>query len=171
MDRLWGKFLHVIFICVMSPVMLAGLSIAAKLARARPVRVGKVTICGPQGFLDLCGASLERLASLDPMMYRRLTGVHRVWVFYDDTRSEHFGPPWVVAINSAYAKWQSEGIIARLVYLVYYMAELPRPVLSRKERAEAGPKRLAAMAQTKAWLEDRAFPAALIGCYSEEPGI
>jgi hypothetical protein len=86
MDRLWGKFLHVIFICVMSPVMLAGLSIAAKLARARPVRVGKVTICGPQGFLDLCGASLERLASLDPMMYRRLTGVHRVWVFYDDRR-------------------------------------------------------------------------------------
>lgn len=86
MDRLWGKFLHVIFICVMSPVMHAGLSIAAKLARARPVRVGKVTICGPQGFRDLCGALLARLASLDPMMYRRLTGVHRVWVFYDDRR-------------------------------------------------------------------------------------
>jgi hypothetical protein len=171
MDRLWGKFLHGVFTCVMFPAMLAGLSIGAKLARVRPVRVGKLTICGPPSFLDLCRASVERLASLDPMMYRRLTGEHRVWVFYDDTRSEHFGPPWVVAINSTYAKWQSEGIIARLVYLIYYMAEFSRPVLSRKERAEAGSKRLAAMAQTKAWLEDRAFPAALIGCYSEEPGI
>ena len=171
MDRLWGKFLHVIFKCVMSPVVLAALSIAGKLARARPVRVGKLTICGPPSFVDLCRASVERLSFLDPVMYRRLTGEHRIWVFHDDSRSAQFGPPWMVEISSAYVKWQNEGVIARLVYLIYFMAEFPRPVLSRKERVEAGPKRLAVMAQTKAWLEERAFPEALIGCYSEEPGI
>jgi hypothetical protein len=168
MDRLLGKFLHVIFTCVTFPMTLAGLWVAATLARARPVRVGKLTICGPPSFLELCRGSLERLASLDPMMYRRLTGDQRVWVFYEDTRSEQFGPPWVVAINSAYVKWQNEGIIARLVYLIYCMAAFPRPVMSRKEQAAAGPRRLAALAQTKAWLEERAFPGALIGCFSEQ---
>jgi hypothetical protein len=168
MDRLLSKFVNVIFTCVTFPMALAGLWVATTLARARPVRVGKLTICGPPSFLELCGASVERLASLDPMMYRRLTGEHPVWVFYEDARSEQFGPPWVVAINSAYVKWQSEGIIARLVYLIYYMAAFPRPVMSRKEQAEAGPKRLAALAQTKAWVEDRAFPAALVQCYSEQ---
>jgi hypothetical protein len=168
MQRLGRKFLHVIFTWVLFPLWLGGLYIAAWLHKDRPLRLGKLTICGPSSFRELCRVSVERMASLDPVMHGRLTGDHWVWVFYDDTRSEQYGPPWVVTINSAYRDWQAEGVIARLVYLAYHMAAFPRTVPSREEQAEVVPKRLAVLAQTKAWLEARGFPPALVECYSEQ---
>jgi hypothetical protein len=41
-------------------------------------------------------------------------------------------------------------------------------VPSREEQAQIRQKGLAVLAQTKAWLEERGFPPALVGCYSEQ---
>ena len=167
MQRLGLKFLHAIFAWGLFPLWLTGLHIAAWIQKDRPLRLGKLTICGPASFRELCKASVERMAYLDPTMHCRLTGDHRVWVFYDDTRSEQYGPPWVVTINLAYQDWRAEGVIARLVYLVYYMAAFPRPV-PRREQVQINQRGLAVLGQTKAWLEERGFPPALVECYSEQ---
>lgn len=167
--RRFGRIvLHMIFRYGFFPVWLAGLRIMSMFSRVNPLRVGKLTVYGPQSFLDVCQSSLQRLASLDVEIYHHLTGNEGVWVFPDNERSERIGPPWVISIDPASVSWREEGVIARLVYVVFYMLTFPRPAMSWEENDAALLEHRTVLTQTKSWLQTHGFPAPIVGCFSEE---
>lgn len=166
MPRFWPSLLHRLYCRLLFPVWLLGFKVGSRFSRERPTRVGRLTICGPPTFIGLCKDSVERLASLDADKHGRLTAAQPVWVFGDNDRGERFGPPWIVIVSAAYASWQTDGVIAWLVYVAFYITAFPCPPFSREEQRRAHLKHQEVLAQTRAWLELHAFPTAIIGCFS-----
>jgi hypothetical protein len=166
MPRFWPSLLHQLYCRLLFPIWLLGLKLGSRFSRHRLIRVGRLTICGPATFIGLCKDSVERLASLDVGIHGRLTAGQPMWVFGDCERGERFGPPWIVFVSAGYAARQTDGVIAWLVYVAFYMAAFPCPSFNREEQRRALLKHQDVLAQTKAWLEQHAFPAELIGCFS-----
>jgi hypothetical protein len=149
------------------PVMEGILRIVSVFSTRQFVRISKLKISGPPDFLELCKSSVERLASLDPKIHRCLTIKQRLWVSYTDKQSGRHGPPWVLLVNEAYASWQTDGVIAQLVYMFFYMESFPSGVLNRENQVAVKAINRDVLAQTKAWLDAHTFPEKLAECFVE----
>jgi hypothetical protein len=75
----------------------------------------------------------------------------------------NLGPPWLFSAEPGYAAWQSDGIIARLIYVAFCVSAFPEGCTSVEE-SEGRHK--AVLTQSRSWLESRGFPRELIECYA-----
>jgi hypothetical protein len=153
---------------ILLPPFVALLSIVSAVSRPQLIRIGKLRVCGPPEFLDLCRASVERLATLDSNIYRHFTTNRKVLVSFDlRGMPGGSGPPWCLFINEAYAKWQTDGVIAQLVYMFYLMSVFPRHFAYMHEDVAVRATHRGVLAKTKVWLEAHNFPEPLAACFSE----
>ena len=153
---------------VLCPLWLLAFGLAARARGVRRVRVGKLLVWGDAGFLGLCRSSMERLERLDSGLHRVLTQGQWVRIFQapKDYYIGGLGPPWLFSVEPTYVAWQSDGIIARLIYIAFCMAEFPR---GHKPGESAG-RHKSVVKQARSWLETRGFPEVLIDCYPEHSG-
>jgi len=161
MSNLRRCFLHVLAAYVVRPVMLLGLQVAAKERGFHRLRVGKLSVWGDSGFLDLCKSSIERLRTLDPVLYQALTRCRRAWVVEDPQHVGDGALPWLFTVDSAYVAWQAEGVIARLVYVALCLSAFSQPPTS----AEEARRYQDVKNKSRSWLETRGFPQELVACY------
>jgi hypothetical protein len=65
-------------------------------------------------------------------------------------------------ISSAYVTWQTDGVIARLVYVAYCLS-----AFSPRQTWDDGLRDLhrKVMEDSRSWLEARGFPRQLVHCY------
>jgi hypothetical protein len=129
------------------------------------LRVGTLTFWGPQHFLESCNASVRRLQELDAELFTRLTTAQRLEFYYSPKHLEQAYFVWIFSIDDSYTAWQSDGIIARLVYAAQLATLIPRRVvtkaMSRALHSEVN-------ATTRLWLETRHFPEPLVHAFREQ---
>jgi hypothetical protein len=171
MNRLRSCFLYrFLGSYVLCPLWLLGFRVAARARGLRRLRVGKLSVWGDAGFLALCRSSIERLESLDSTLHRVLTQGRWAWLFQAPGGLPYIGnlgPPWLFSVDPPYVAWQSEGIIARLIYVAFCMSEFLAGHASG-EGFEARHKLV--MKQVRSWLETRRFPEQLLDCYADPSG-
>jgi hypothetical protein len=163
MNKLRFCFLNILAVCVFCPLGLLAFRVAAKAHGLSRLRVGKLLFWGEPAFLDLCKSSIERLRTLDSDLWQILTRGRWVWVYQERHDVGSVGPPfWLFNMDPAYVAWQSEGVIARLVYIAFCISIFCRRGISE----DKGPSPYGrAVTETKSWLEARGFPQPLIACY------
>ena len=164
MKKMRACFLYLLLWYVMLPSILLALPLAMKEGGIRRLRIGKLSVWGNPVFLELCKSSIERLKSLDATLYQALTQCRRVWVLQDP---EHIGdatPLRIFMVNSAYLAWQSDGIIARLIYMAFCMSGFSGRHTSEVESRDIYQK---VMKNSRSWLETRGFPQQLVDCYAD----
>lgn len=168
MSKLRSFFLYrLLATYVLCPLWLLGFRLAARVRGVGRLRVGKLSVWGDAGFLALSKSSIERVGHLDPELHRVLTQGRWAWVFQASPSLPYvgsLGPPWLFSVGAPYVAWQSEGIIARLIYIALCMSEFATGCTSGEE-SEARHKIV--MKRSRAWLEARNFPEELAGCYDE----
>jgi hypothetical protein len=171
MNRLRSCFLYrLLGAYVLCPLWLVGFRVAARVRGLRRLRVGKLSVWGDAAFIALCRSSIERLESLDSTLHRVLTRGRWAWLFQapgDSSYIGNLGPPWVFSVDPPYVTWQSEGIIARLVYVALCMSEFPTGGASGPGAAA---RHKVVMKQAQSWLETRKFPEELVRSYADPPG-
>jgi|GEM_PF-6466743 hypothetical protein len=129
------------------------------------LRVGTLRFWGPRDFLEKCSSSLQRLRDLDSELYSRLTTRQKLEFYYNPTLLQAYYV-WMFSIDDSYLAWQTDGIIARLVYSAQLAALFPRRAISKAKSRSLYSE---VMATTRAWLEARSFPKELIDCFKEPP--
>ena len=152
---------------VLCPAWLLGFRVTARARGVRRLRVGKLSVWGDAGLLALCRSSIERLESLDSTLHSVLTRGRWAWLFQAPRGlpyTGNLGPPWLFSIDPPYVAWQSEGIIARLIYVAFCMSEFPAGHASG-EGSEARHKLV--MKEARSWLETRRFSEQLVDCYAD----
>lgn len=164
MSKLRRCFLYVLAAYVLRPLVLLAIQVATKERGLHRLRVGKLSVWGDSGFLDLCKSSIERLKTLDPVLYQALTRCRRVWAFQDPQPVGCDAPPWLYCIGSAYVAWQSDGILARLVYVAFSISEYPQGPTFDEDSWGTQQK---VMKNSRSWLETRGFPQQLVDCYPD----
>jgi hypothetical protein len=150
---------------VICPVVLLWLRAVARIQGLRRLRVGRLSILGDPGFLSLCSSSVERLEHLDPALHRVLTD-HSVWLLQTTEGLPYvgnLGPPWLFSVEPGYGAWQSDGIVARLIYIAFCVSAFPEVCTSVKE-SEA--RHNVVMTRSRSWLENRGLPRELVECYA-----
>jgi hypothetical protein len=123
---------------------------------------------GPRDFLDYCTTSVRRLQELDSELHVRLTTQQKLMFWYDPDPKHHPNQAyfvWIFSINYAYFTYQSDGIIAQLVYSAKLAALMPRQVYSKTMSDTLHSE---ARATTRSWLEVRHFPEPLVDCFREQ---
>ena len=98
----------------------------------------------------------------DPELQKFVTSQQNL-TFYWSTKLEYAAFLWFFSINDSYASWESDGIIALLVYASRLAASTPRQVISK---AAGKASHSEVCAETAAWLEERTFPAPLVSCFT-----
>ena len=164
MSKLRSGFLHALAWYVVVPLCLLGFRVAAKGRGLDRLRVGKLSLWGDRPFLDLCKSSIERLKALDLNLYEALTRHRWVWVWQSPkSEPDSSTSPRLFSIDPAYVAWQTDGIIARLVYVAFYVS-----ACSRRKVSQDGVRSTnrSAMEESLSWLKTRGFPDELAACYS-----
>jgi hypothetical protein len=161
MNRLCDCFLRALG-CVVFPLCLLGFRVSAKRRGLKRFRVGKLSVWGDSGFLELCKASIERLNTLDPGLHRALTSQRWAWVL-QDRKGTGDAPPRLFAINPSYAAWEAEGVVARLVYAAFCITVLSERRTFGEEFRSTHQK---AMNNCRSWLQTRGFPEELAACFA-----
>lgn len=128
------------------------------------LRIGTLTFWGPRDFLETCAASVRRLHELDSELHIRLTTQQRLVFYYSPKRLEQAYYVWIFSIDDSYLGWQSDGIIARLVYSAQLAAVIPRQVVSD---AMSRTLHTTVNTMTRSWLEAQRFPEVLVDCFRE----
>ena len=163
MNKLRSCFLHVLGFYVLFPLWRLGFRVAAKGRGLRRLRVGKLSVWGDSGFLDLCKSSIERLKTLDSGLYQALTSTRRTWVVQDSQRIGD-AAPMLFGINPSYVAWQSNGVIARLVYVTFCISGFSQRQNSVEEGRAMYQK---VLKNSRSWLEAQGFPQELVDCYPD----
>jgi hypothetical protein len=162
------KLVAIFYAWIFLPIVDVLLRVVSVISRRQFICIGRLRISGPPDFIDLCKASVERLSLLDPKIHRCLTIEQRLWVSYTPWQGRRSGPPWILSVNKAYTKWQTDGVITTLVHMFFHMASLPDGIFTGEEQGAARmTNRRVVFGQTKAWLEEHAFPKALVKCFIE----
>jgi hypothetical protein len=160
MSKLRSCFLWALGLVVL-PLLLLGFRVAAGGRGLGRRRTGKLSIWGDSVFQDLCKASLDRLKTMDPGLYRTLTNTHWIWVFQSlDGAGD--APPRLIAVNRSWTAWQSEGVVARLAYAAFCMSLL-RGTCGEEFRS----KHRTVMSHNRSWLRTKGFPGDLVCCFAE----
>jgi len=129
------------------------------------LRIGTLRFWGPRDFLEKCSSSVQRLHDLDSELYSRLTTRQRLEFYYNPKLVQAYYA-WLFSIDDSYLAWQTDGIIARLVYSAQLAALFPRRAISK---ATSQALYSEVMATTRAWLKARTFPKELVDCFREPP--
>jgi hypothetical protein len=130
------------------------------------LRIGTLTFWGPRDFLESCTASVRRLQELDSELYARLTTQQKLVFCYMPKHLQQAYFAWIFSINDAYTVWQSDGIIARIVYSSQLVAQLPRRTVFTNATSQALHSEV--NAKTRLWLEAHSFPEPLVDCFREQ---
>ena len=162
------KTLRLFFAYIYAPVFWSMFYVLQRLMEHSRLRVGTLTFWGPPEFLSTCSASVERLQSLDAELHERVTEHERLCFYHSGKRLEQAFFPRSFSVSDSYADWQSDGIIARLVYAAFLARAFPRQVISAADRLAARARHDDVLAQTGAWLAARSFPEPLVECFQEE---
>jgi hypothetical protein len=165
MNKLRSSFLYVLSSFVIFPLCLLGASVAAKGKGIRRLRVGKLRVWGDEGFLKLCSSSIDRIQTLDPNLHQALTQRRRAWVFQDAQGPGGDAPPLVFLVNKSYVVWQSDGIVARLVYIAFCVSTFSTRQIWHDNFWNLHRK---VMENSRSWLETRGFPRELADCYVDD---
>lgn len=142
--------------------------IVCRLARYSQLRIGTMEFWGPRDFLDSCSTSVRRLKELDSELYTRATTQQKLMFWYDPDPKRHQHQAyfvWIFSINRSYTAYQSDGIIALLVYSAQLAALMPRGIYSEAMSVSLHSE---ARATTRSWLEARHFPEPLVDCFREQ---
>lgn len=161
MSKLRFHFLRALE-CVVFPLCLLGFRVAATGRGLNRCRVGKLSVWGDSGFVALCKASIERLRTIDPELYRTLTGQQWAWVI-QDRQGTGDAPPRLFGINPSYTAWESDGVVARLVYAAYCISVLSERRTFGEEFRSAHER---AMNKSRSWLQTRGFPEESATCFA-----
>ena len=168
MNKLRSCFLYRLLASyVLCRLWLLGFRLAARVRGLHRLRVGSLSVWGDAGFLSLCRGSIERLARLDGSLHHVLTEGRWVWIFQAPEGWPYIGnlgPPWLFSLEPAYAAWQSDGIIARLVYIGFCISEFPT---GHTSRAEAEDRHKIVVERSRSWLACHSFPDQLVDCYRD----
>ncbi len=151
---------------VFVPLACSVFVVVAWLGRVPHIHIGKLSIWGPQPFLDLCKTAVERLQAMDSSLLRCLTEVGRLWCIPG---------PWpgvsrhirIFSVSEEWMAWECQGVVARLVYIAYYLAAYPPPVRTETPAAAVLTRRTV-LAQTRAWVEAHGFSPQLVECFAEQ---
>lgn len=129
------------------------------------LRIGTLRFWGSRDFLEKCSLSVQRLYTLDSELYSKVTTQQKLEFYYNPKLVQAYYA-WLFSIDDSYLAWQSDGIIARLVYSAQLAASYPRRAISQ---ATSEALHSEVMGKTRAWLEARRFPDELIDCFREPP--
>jgi hypothetical protein len=162
------KTIRIWLMCLSEPPFRLLNRILFRFMRYSRLRFGTTEFWGPRDFLDLCTTSVRRLQELDSELHARLTTQQKLMFWYDPDPKHHqyqaYGV-WIFTINYAYVAYQSDGIIALLVYSAKLAALMPRQIYSK---AMSETLHSEARATTRSWLETRHFPEPLVDCFREQ---
>ena len=162
-SHLWYRLLGKHVLC---PLWLLGFRAVAKARGFDRLRIGTLSVWGDAGFLALAKSSMERLKSLDLGLHGVLTQGQWAWIFQapKDFYTGNLGPPWLFSVELPYLAWQSDGLIARLIYIAFCMSEFA----GGHKPGESVGRHKGVIKRSRSWLESRGFPEALIDCYPRD---
>jgi hypothetical protein len=161
--RLWLSY-------VLEPVFRFGLHVLLRLMGYSRLRIGSLTFWGSPEFLASCESAVHRLQELDSDLHSILTSRQRL-VFHYSPKHLHqmqMTSLWYFSINESCTSWQTDGIIARLVYAARLAASGRPRIVMKSERPAARALHAMVCAQTSAWLAVRSFPEPLVNCFREK---
>lgn len=153
---------------VFGPIFRLGFNLLIRLMGHSRLRIGTLTFWGSPEFLSRCETAVERIAALDSDLHSQMTHRQMLTFYHSPKRLEVAYSLWYFSIDDSYTSWETDGIIARLVYAAH-LATSDSPTVTLKTKRPSGRALHAeANATTGAWLESHSFPKPLVNTFREQ---